>query len=116
MMSGKVGIGLFLVLVAVATVSALFAARHRALDVYSTAKAQGEWQTWRTDVAAGRDPQAGSVARRVPGSSEPPALVLMRDYFPVCLVGAVVFATLLAGVLCWFASGAFARSRHTQHP
>ncbi len=39
------------------------------------------------------------VRRKAPSSDEPPALVLMRDYFGVMLSGAVLFGSLLFAVL-----------------
>jgi hypothetical protein len=41
----------------------------------------------------------------VPKSTEPPALVLMRDYFIVSLVGAILFTTVLYWVIAWFVMG-----------
>jgi hypothetical protein len=41
----------------------------------------------------------------VPKSTEPPALVLTRDYFSVSLGGAVLFSSLLYWVIAWFVTG-----------
>jgi hypothetical protein len=41
----------------------------------------------------------------VPQSGEPPALVLMRDYFSVSLIGALVFSTALYWVIAWLVTG-----------
>ena len=49
--------------------------------------------------------EPGPVRRRVPKSTEPPALVLMRDYFGVSLIGAVLFTTVLYWVIAWFVMG-----------
>ena len=38
--------------------------------------------------------------------AEPPALVLMRDYFVVSLVGATLFSSMLYWVMGWFVTGA----------
>jgi hypothetical protein len=84
--------------------------RDWALSELATDTAHDQWQTWRDDAGSDRDPQAGTVARRVPRSSEPPGLVLMRDYFAVCLVAAVVFTSLIYAVIVWMLLGAF-RSR-----
>jgi hypothetical protein len=88
----------------IAVVWSLAAAREWALANLATRTSIDNWQTWREDV---RRQQAapGPVARRVPKSAEPPGLVLMRDYFPVCLVGAILFTTLLYWVLAWLLRG-----------
>jgi hypothetical protein len=49
---------------------------------------------------------AGPVKRRVPGSLEPPALVLMRDHFAVCLGFALLLSTVLFGTFMFFVRGA----------
>jgi hypothetical protein len=82
----------------------LFAARRWALTELSTPKAIGQWETWREDVRQ-QATRPGPVRRRVPNSAEPPALVLMRDYFAVSLVGSILFTTLLYWVIAWFMSG-----------
>ena len=83
-----------------------FSARRWALLELTTPAAHSQWRTWREDVRQGRDPQGRSVARRIPGSAEPPALVLLRDYFPVCLVAAIGFSSLLYAITAWFLVGA----------
>ena len=82
-----------------------FYARRMALTVYGSQAAQAEWDTWRADaskMAEGTSP----VKRRVPKSPEPPALVLMRDYFGVCLALAVVLSTVLFATFAFFVRGA----------
>lgn len=87
-----------------AIVWSLIAARKWALAELSTSESIGQWEAWREDVRQ-QDEQSGPVRRRVPKSAEPPALVLMRDYFTVSLVGAVLFMTLLYWVIAWFVYG-----------
>ena len=78
--------------------------RHNVLREQSSLDARGDWQAWRSDVE--RQQQAPqTVARRVPKSAEPPALVLMRDYFVTCLVGAVLFVSLLFWAIAGLAIG-----------
>jgi hypothetical protein len=70
----------------------------------NTEKGQHDWDEWRheaADQAAGKGP----VARREPKSPEPPLVVLMRDYFAVCLGGALVFSSLLFVVLTFVIYG-----------
>ncbi len=74
---------------------------------YASTKAQSDWQDFRDDVAESVD-SGGPVSRSVPKSEEPPALVLLRDYYAECLVISLVlssalywtFAFFLRGVLC----------------
>ncbi len=47
----------------------------------------------------------GPVRRRTPKSVEPPALVLMRDYFAVCAVISVVLCTVLFGTVMLLVRG-----------
>lgn len=98
----------YLVLMAI-VVGLAWRGRSWALQEFGTPAAQQRWQKWRDDVRHHRDPQAATVDRRVPKSAEPPALVLMRDYFAVCLVAAVGFSSLLYAVLAWFLVGAWRR-------
>lgn len=72
---------------------------------YGTQAAQTEWDDWRQDakkMAAG----TGPVKRREPKSAEPPALVLMRDHFAVCLGGSLLLSTVLFGTFMIFIRGA----------
>lgn len=88
-----------------AIVGGLFYARQRALAIYGTDEAQEQWEAWREDAQEHAEGQ-GPVARRVPRSAEPPALVLMRDYFGVCVVIAVALSSVLFGTLVIFIRGA----------
>ena len=103
-------IGLYAVLM-VGLVFLLGSARRWALTELASPDAQQQWETWREDVREGQDPQSDTVERRVPGSSEPPALVLMRDYYWTCLIAAVGLSTLLYAVLAWFFFGAVLQQR-----
>ncbi len=77
-----------------------FAARQSALATFGTPAAQAEWDAWR--AAAAEQAESGPVRRKVPKSTEPPALVLMRDYFGVVLSAAVVFGSVLFALLALF--------------
>jgi hypothetical protein len=88
----------------VAVIWSLASARESAFKNLGTQESIDDWKAWREDV---REQQAepGPVSRRVPKSAEPPGLVLMRDYYAVCLIGALVFTSLLYWVLAWFLRG-----------
>ena len=87
-------------------VSGIFALRQRTLAAMSTPEARAEWDAWRTEAT--KQSTEGPVRRRIPKSIEPPALVLMRDYFPIMLTGGVFFTTLLFIALAWAIRGSFA--------
>jgi hypothetical protein len=74
----------------------------------ATPRSVEQWQEWREDVRQ-QQTKPGPVHRRVPKSFEPPALVLMRDYFGVSLFGAIMFTTVLYWVIAWFVTGMLRR-------
>jgi hypothetical protein len=94
---------------------AIASAREWALANLSTSQSVGEWQAWREDVKE-QQGAGGPVARRIPKSAEPPGLVLMRDYFVVCLVGALIFTTLLYWLLVWLVAGMTGSSGLSERP
>ena len=82
----------------------MFVARDQAIERLSTPQSVAHWQAWREDVRQ-QQTEPGPVQRRVPKSGEPPALVLMRDYFAISLLGAILFSTALYWVIAWFVIG-----------
>jgi hypothetical protein len=95
----------------VALVAGMLWARNWVEHVYSDPAAQSNWQAYRESMAQEADDAAAPVRRRVPQSAEPPALVLMRDYFGVCLAIAVVLSSALFGTLALMTAGLLVRSR-----
>jgi hypothetical protein len=87
-----------------AIIFAMFRIRALSIERLATPEAQADWQAWRDDVQRQQD-RPGPVQRRVPRSSEPPALVMLRDHFGVSLCGAVLFSTMLYWVIAWFVMG-----------
>jgi hypothetical protein len=79
--------------------------RQSVLTEFSRPESIADWQSWREDVIEGQT-SPGPVERRVPKSLEPPALVLMRDYFTVSIVGATFFTSILYWIAAWFVTGA----------
>jgi len=84
-----------------AVVVAVIKTRDWAVTQLATPKSLAGWEAWREDVRQ-QQVQPGPVQRRVPKSSEPPALVVMRDHFEVSLFAAVLFSTMLYWVFAWF--------------
>jgi len=84
--------------------------RSIALATYGTPQAQTEWDDWREDAKKLAE-QPYPVKRRVPKSVEPPALVLMRDYYGICLAIAVVLSSVLFATFMILARGALSAPR-----
>jgi hypothetical protein len=85
-------------------------ARAWAFATYGGSESQVEWEEWREDVKKNAENPA-YVKRRMPKSVEPPALVLMRDYFPVCMAGSLALTGVLAGAFLFFIRGAASPSQ-----
>lgn len=82
-----------------------FYGRRQALTIYGTPSEQRHWDQWRGDAKKMAE-QPGPVKRREPKSTEPPALVLMRDHFGVCLALAALLSSVLFGTFMFFLRGA----------
>ena len=93
------------VVLAGAVVGGMIWVRHTVLTDYSTPESIADWRAWQEDVRQ-QQTNPGTVQRRVPKSDEPPALVLMRDFFVVSFAGAVFFTSLLYWIVAWFVTGA----------
>jgi hypothetical protein len=91
-----------------AILGSMFAARRWSLAELATPSSIAQWEAWREDVRTQQN-QPSPVERRVPKSGEPPALVMMRDYFGVSLCGAILFSSLLYWIIAWLVSGTLAR-------
>jgi hypothetical protein len=87
-------------------VGTMFWLRQSAVADLSSPKSIADWQAWREDVRE-QQTNRGPVERRVPKSFEPPELVLMRDYFKVLMLGAILFSSMLYWVMAWFVTGIF---------
>jgi hypothetical protein len=81
-----------------AVVFGLVRARDHVLGQLDSPQALGDWQKWKDDAAL-QDGQRGPVKRRPITASEPPALVLFRDRFPVVLFVSLLSSTLLFAFL-----------------
>ncbi len=96
------------ILLQVGLFAAMHGARGWAKKNFSGPIAQAEWGEWVEEArrqAAGNGP----VQRRVPKSKEPPVLVLMRDYFRVCVFGVWLFSSALFVTFTYLGCGLFGR-------
>lgn len=98
------------VLLAAAVIGGMLWVRQSVFATYSSPESIADWRAWKSEVEH-QQTNPGPVQRRIPKSDEPPALVLMRDYFAVSLIGAAFFTSLLYWILAWFITGAL--SNHT---
>jgi hypothetical protein len=92
-----------LVALLAAVAGAMFRIRNIVLQS-AGAESQQNWDEWREAVQEGQN-QEGPVQRRIPKSAEPPAIVLLRDHFGVCLVIALVLSSVLFGTFVLFVRG-----------
>jgi hypothetical protein len=83
---------------------AMLRMRHSTVAQMSEPTSIADWQAWRADVSE-QQSRRGPVERRVPKSEQPPALVLMRDYFTVLMIGALLFSSMLYWIIAWFVTG-----------
>jgi hypothetical protein len=96
----------------VAIVAGMFWARQITLRTMDTPEAREQWRAWRESPP--NQDSDGPVRRRPPNSTEPPALLLVRDHFAVILSGAVLFGSLLFAAIMLAARGAFAKGKPLQ--
>ncbi len=80
--------------------------REVALREMDTPEARAAWQQWRESEP--NQSKTGPVSRKPPPSTEPPALLLMRDHFTVVMSGSVLFSSLLFAAIMMAARGVFA--------
>lgn len=90
--------------------------RNRTVASLSTAESRAAWEKWKVDIEQSQQ-EGGPVQRRTPQSDEPPALILLRDRFPVLLAGALVTWTFFYGFTVVVIRGLIAsRQRHRPAP
>lgn len=77
--------------------------RRVTLSTMDTPEARAQWQAWRDAPPNQRADLP--VRRRPPSTDEPPALILMRDYFGVMMSAAVVFGSLLFATIMFSVRG-----------
>jgi hypothetical protein len=87
------------------TVGWMFEVRRRTMSALDSETAVQDWERWREEAARQASGE-GTVQRRIPKSSEPPGLVLMRDHFAVCLGGIAFFTSAIFVSAMLFVRGA----------
>jgi hypothetical protein len=99
-------LGLLYLVLMVVVIGSLRYGRQWSIRTLDTVQARSQWQAYRQGIA--RQEKAGApVQRQTPRSTEPPALVLLRDHFGSCLAlslllvtsGYAAFSFFLVGVL-----------------
>jgi hypothetical protein len=97
------------ILLVTAVIVGMFAWRRDVLADMATPEAQTEWNDWRTK-AVEQDGKHSPVQLTVSKSPQPPVLVLMRDYFPACVIGLLVPLSALYGFIAWLVCGVLRQS------
>lgn len=85
--------------------------RQRVLVQFASQGQQQAWDEWRESAAKDQGP----VTRRVPKSDQPPTLVLMRDFYAMCLSAMLFFELAVLGFLMVVVRGMLSPSRSTPH-
>jgi hypothetical protein len=102
----KFVIGVLYVVLLCTLVALLLVARQQALTADGTVTSQENWQDWRAEAQRQQEGN-GPVARRVPKSSEPPSLVLLRDHFATSLAIVLVLSSALYFTIAIMVRGVF---------
>ena len=96
-----------------ATVAALVLAildvRQRTLTSFDTDEQREHWTNWKSDAPQAGRSHKNPVEHPEPKADEPPALVLMRDHFPVVMTAGILFGSLLFGMTMVALRGIFRR-------
>ena len=91
----------------VGAVSTVYWARGWAQRTLGTPEERARWETFREEMARQAETKEGLVEHKPRQSPEPPALVLLRDYFGTCLAATVVFGSILYWMLAFAFRGSF---------
>ncbi len=99
-----------------ATMAALFVGlvfvRGRVVATLSSPESLADWQRWKDETQReSGTTHVGPVQRKPVKSDEPPALILMRDYFAAILAVALLIGSFLFGFLMIVARGVWAGGR-----
>lgn len=104
--NSNIVIGVLYVAFLCVLVTLLLIARQRALSTDSSVASQENWQDWRAEAKRQQE-GTGPVSRRVPKSSEPPSLVLLRDHFATSLAIVLTLSSALFFTIAIMVRGVF---------
>ncbi|MCA9119970.1 MAG: hypothetical protein H6822_29440 [Planctomycetaceae bacterium] len=102
--ASSVIIGIIYVVLLGSLVMILALARQSVIVSEGSASSLDDWQQWRHE-AERQHTGEGPVARRVPKSSEPPSLVLLRDHFGTSLTILLVLSSALFFAMAFMLRG-----------
>jgi len=97
-----------------ATCFVLESARRRTIADLGNAVAGAEWDAWREETIR-QSGGTGPVFRRPAKATEPPMLILMRDYYPSVAITSTVAATVFYWFLAIAVRGSISRTGGTVH-
>ena len=101
-------------LVVTAIVGGLLYARRWVLAELDRPEARAQWEQWRADEIRRHEDQSGPVRRHPPVSREPPALVMLRDYFVASAVACLAIGSFLFGFFMLVLRGIFSQTERSQ--
>jgi hypothetical protein len=104
--NSNIVIGVLYVAFLFVLVTLLLIARQRALSTDGSIASQEHWQDWRAEAQRQQE-GTGPVSRRVPKSSEPPSLVLLRDHFATSLAIVLTLSSALFFTIAIMVRGVF---------
>ena len=87
----------------------MVSARSWATRSLTTPEASADWEAFRSE--ARKLSEEGPVERRIPPSSAPPTLRLLRDHFAASLAAALFFSTAVFAATMLMMRGVFSRRR-----
>ena len=103
------GLNLFFIVLYVALMSAGYGglryARGWSLRQLTTPQAREDWDQWRDEAQRQHEGQ-GPVTRHPVRSVAPPMLVLLNDYFGVCVTAMITIGSVLFFSFAWMLQGA----------
>jgi len=86
--------------------------RNRTVADLSRPESLAEWKKWKVDTQRQNvDPKSSPVARKPVESDEPPALILLRDYFVAILGVALLVGSFAFGFMMVIVRGVWSAKR-----
>ena len=88
--------------------------RNRTVADLNRPESLAEWRKWKADTQRqNADPKSSPVARKPVKSDEPPALILLRDYFVAILGVALLAGSFAFGFMMVIVRGVWSAGRAT---
>jgi hypothetical protein len=89
----------------VVLVATLLVARRHVIATLDTPEGRRQWRAWREQTQ--KRQEGGAVVRRPVTADEPPALILLRDYFTAIVITTLAIGSFLFAFVAFAVRGAF---------